>query len=267
MADHPGGGEDRPLRASRPGTVLVRPDRAAVPIANEELFWGDAGIGLSIMGTTLAVAGIYASGTPDQLVEWVPQCYGTPEEPQVGAFCSSEPDAGSDVSAIRTSARYDAGQGRMDPQRPEGMGDQRRDRRRPRRDRQRGSRAGLARARGLRRPARGEGARAGDQGEEARPAGLSHGGCPPGRLPGAGLVPARRQGEAARSASPARVRARDRAARRRCGPSRSPGRRSARRPSESRAPRTSTRWSTRSSGSSSGGRSSRIRRLRSRSPT
>ncbi len=85
------------------------PTGLQLPIANEELFWGDAGIGLSIMGTTLAVAGIYASGTPDQLVEWVPQCYGTPEEPKVAAFCSSEPDAGSDVSAIRTSARYDQG--------------------------------------------------------------------------------------------------------------------------------------------------------------
>jgi acyl-CoA dehydrogenase len=78
-----------------------------MPIVNEELFWGDAGIGLSIFGTTLAVAGIYASGTPDQLVEWVPQCYGTPDDPKVGAFCSSEPEAGSDVSAIRTTAKYD----------------------------------------------------------------------------------------------------------------------------------------------------------------
>ncbi len=83
------------------------PTGLQLPIVNEELFWGDAGIGLSIMGTTLAVAGIYASGTPDQLVEWVPQCYGTAEEPAVAAFCSSEPDAGSDVSAIRTTARYD----------------------------------------------------------------------------------------------------------------------------------------------------------------
>jgi acyl-CoA dehydrogenase len=78
-----------------------------LPIVNEELFWGDAGIGMSIMGTTLAVAGIYAAGTPDQLVEWVPQCYGTPEDPKVGAFCVSEPDAGSDVSSLRTRARYD----------------------------------------------------------------------------------------------------------------------------------------------------------------
>ena len=78
-----------------------------LPIVNEELFWGDAGIGMSIMGTTLAVAGIFSAGTPEQLGEWVPQCYGTVDEPAVGAFCVSEPDAGSDVSALRTRAKYD----------------------------------------------------------------------------------------------------------------------------------------------------------------
>src|SRR6266511_167670 len=83
------------------------PSGLTMPIVNEELFWGDAGIGMSIMGTNLAVAAIYSAGTPEQLVEWVPQCFGTPEDPTVGAFCSSEPDAGSDVSAIRTTARYD----------------------------------------------------------------------------------------------------------------------------------------------------------------
>ncbi|MEK6250453.1 MAG: acyl-CoA dehydrogenase family protein [Actinomycetota bacterium] len=77
------------------------------PIVNEELFWGDAGIGMSIFGTTLAVAGIFASGTHEQLGEWVPQCFGTVDEPKVAAFCSSEPDAGSDVSNIRTNAKYD----------------------------------------------------------------------------------------------------------------------------------------------------------------
>src|SRR5919112_5848406 len=78
-----------------------------LPIVNEELFWGDAGIGMSIMGTTLAVAGIFASGTPEQLGEWVPQRYGTADDPKVGAFCVSEPDAGSDVSSLRTRAAYD----------------------------------------------------------------------------------------------------------------------------------------------------------------
>jgi len=79
----------------------------SLPIVNEEMFWGDGGIGLSIFGTTLAVAGIFSAGTPDQLVEWVPQCFGDVDDPKVAAFCSSEPDAGSDVSAMRTRAVYD----------------------------------------------------------------------------------------------------------------------------------------------------------------
>jgi acyl-CoA dehydrogenase len=83
------------------------PTGITLPLANEELFWGDAGIGMSIMGTTLAVAGIFSAGTPDQLVEWVPQCYGTADDPQVGSFCVSEPNAGSDVSSLRTRAKYD----------------------------------------------------------------------------------------------------------------------------------------------------------------
>ena len=33
--------------------------------------------------------------------------FGTPDDPKLGAFCSSEPDAGSDVGGIRTRARYD----------------------------------------------------------------------------------------------------------------------------------------------------------------
>jgi acyl-CoA dehydrogenase len=78
-----------------------------MPIVNEELFWGDAGIGLSIMGTSLAVAAIFGQGTPEQSAEWIPQCFGTADDIKVAAFCSSEPDAGSDVSAIRTSAKYD----------------------------------------------------------------------------------------------------------------------------------------------------------------
>ncbi|MFE7625753.1 acyl-CoA dehydrogenase family protein [Streptomyces sp. NPDC057509] len=83
------------------------PSGLSLQIANEELFWGDAGIGMALFGTSLAVAGIFASGTPDQLAEWVPQCYGDEEDPKVAAFCVSEPQAGSDVSAMTTKARYD----------------------------------------------------------------------------------------------------------------------------------------------------------------
>ena len=78
-----------------------------IPVAMEELFWGDAGIGLSIVGTVLGVAGIMANGTPEQIGEWVPQCFGTPDKLMMSAFCVSEPDAGSDVSSLRTTAVYD----------------------------------------------------------------------------------------------------------------------------------------------------------------
>ena len=78
-----------------------------LPVALEELFWGDAGIGLAIMGSGLAAAGIAGNGTPEQTMEWVPQCYGTADDVKLGAFCVSEPDAGSDVSSLRTSAKYD----------------------------------------------------------------------------------------------------------------------------------------------------------------
>jgi len=73
----------------------------------EEMFWGDAGIGLSILATGLAAAALASNGTPQQLGEWLPQMFGTPGDPLLAAFCSSEPGAGSDVGAVRTRARYD----------------------------------------------------------------------------------------------------------------------------------------------------------------
>ncbi|GAA1993989.1 acyl-CoA dehydrogenase family protein [Catenulispora subtropica] len=78
-----------------------------IPIAMEEMFWGDAGIGLALSGTGLAAVSVVSNGTPDQVGEWVPQMFGTPDDVKLGAFCSSEPDAGSDVAAMRTRAVYD----------------------------------------------------------------------------------------------------------------------------------------------------------------
>jgi acyl-CoA dehydrogenase len=86
---------------------FMDPTGLQMPIVNEELFWGDAGIGMSIMGTSLAVAAIFGQGTNEQVGEWIPQCFGSVDEPAVAAFCASEPDAGSDVSQIRTTAKYD----------------------------------------------------------------------------------------------------------------------------------------------------------------
>jgi alkylation response protein AidB-like acyl-CoA dehydrogenase len=83
------------------------PTGLGLPMAMEELFWGDAGIALSITGTGLAAVGVLANGTEEQIATWVPQMYGDANDVKVAAFCSSEPDAGSDVASLRTRAVYD----------------------------------------------------------------------------------------------------------------------------------------------------------------
>jgi acyl-CoA dehydrogenase len=88
------------------GQQWLEPSGLGIPIAFEELFWGDAGIGLSIVGTTLAAVSVASNGTPEQAGEWLPQMFGTPGDLKLGAFCASEPNAGSDVGSIRTTATY-----------------------------------------------------------------------------------------------------------------------------------------------------------------
>ncbi|MBH1937924.1 acyl-CoA dehydrogenase family protein [Streptomyces sp. AV19] len=83
------------------------PTGLGIPMAVEELFWGDAGLGLAITGTGLAAVGVLTNGTQEQVGTWIPQMYGDAQDVKVAAFCSSEPDAGSDVSAMRTRAVYD----------------------------------------------------------------------------------------------------------------------------------------------------------------
>ena len=41
-----------------------------IPVAYEELFWGDAGIGLALVGSTLAAVSVVSNGTPEQIGEW-----------------------------------------------------------------------------------------------------------------------------------------------------------------------------------------------------
>jgi alkylation response protein AidB-like acyl-CoA dehydrogenase len=86
--------------------ALVDPTGLTLVLANEELSWGDGGMALAIWGSTLGLAGIAANGTPEQLFEWAPQCFGTPEKVQLASFCVTEADAGSDVSSLRTRAAY-----------------------------------------------------------------------------------------------------------------------------------------------------------------
>jgi len=84
----------------------LEPSGLGTAVAFEELFWGDAGIGLSLTGSGLAAIAVSGNGTPEQIGEWLPQMFGEPGDVRLGAFCSSEPGAGSDVSAIRTRAVY-----------------------------------------------------------------------------------------------------------------------------------------------------------------
>ncbi len=76
-------------------------------ISAEEFHWGCAGIALAISGSGLAAAGIVSSGTPEQIARWVPECFGTGEEIKLGAYAVTEPQAGSDVKSLKTTARRD----------------------------------------------------------------------------------------------------------------------------------------------------------------
>ena len=83
------------------------PDGQFSVIYAEELHWGCAGIALAISGSSLAAAGLASSGTPEQIARWVPECFGTDGEPKLGAYAVTEPQAGSDVKSLRTTARLD----------------------------------------------------------------------------------------------------------------------------------------------------------------
>src|SRR3954469_9763172 len=73
----------------------------------EELHWGCAGIALAISASSLAAAGIASSGTPEQTQRWLPECFGTGDEIKTGAYAVTEPQAGSDVKSLRTTAVRD----------------------------------------------------------------------------------------------------------------------------------------------------------------
>jgi alkylation response protein AidB-like acyl-CoA dehydrogenase len=83
------------------------PTGLTLPILMEEIFWGCAGIGLAIFGTGLPLSALASVGTPEQLFEWAPKMFGTPEDPKVAAFAVTEPQAGSDVRNLRTKAVRD----------------------------------------------------------------------------------------------------------------------------------------------------------------
>ncbi len=88
-------------------TLAADPTGLMFPICLEETCWGCAGISLGIWGSGLPLATLAYSGTQEQLMKWAPIMFGTPDDPKVGALCVTEPNAGSDVSALRTTAKRD----------------------------------------------------------------------------------------------------------------------------------------------------------------
>jgi acyl-CoA dehydrogenase len=73
----------------------------------EELHRGCAGIALAIQAGGLGAAGIASAGTPEQIAEWVPECFGLGDEIKLGAYAVTEAGAGSDVKSLRTTAVLD----------------------------------------------------------------------------------------------------------------------------------------------------------------
>jgi acyl-CoA dehydrogenase len=73
----------------------------------EELHWGCAGIALAISASSLCAAGVAAAGTPEQIARWIPDIVGSRGNRRLGAYAVTEPQAGSDVKSLRTTAKRD----------------------------------------------------------------------------------------------------------------------------------------------------------------
>jgi acyl-CoA dehydrogenase len=70
-------------------------------LIGEELNWGCSGIGTSILANTLGAGPVLIAGSDEQKRQWLPPLL---EQPILCSFGLSEPDAGSDVARIKTTA-------------------------------------------------------------------------------------------------------------------------------------------------------------------
>lgn len=73
-------------------------------IVTEELAWGCAGIATAINATSLCATALQQCGTPDQKAKYL-SMFCDPSQVALGAMALTESEAGSDVSALRTSAK------------------------------------------------------------------------------------------------------------------------------------------------------------------
>ena len=70
-------------------------------LIEEELGWGCSGIGTSLLANGLAMTPVLLGGSDDVKKEYLGMLT---EEPRLASFCLTEPDAGSDVSGMKTTA-------------------------------------------------------------------------------------------------------------------------------------------------------------------
>ena len=70
-------------------------------VLGEELCWGCSGIATAIVANILGALPMLIAGTEEQQREWLPPLL---EEPILCSFALTEPNAGSDVSGIQTTA-------------------------------------------------------------------------------------------------------------------------------------------------------------------
>src|SRR4051812_37073319 len=73
-------------------------------LVGEELYWGCAGIGTSVSANGLGAGPVIIAGSDEQRATWLPPLV---EEPLLCSFGLSEPGAGSDVAALKTTAVRD----------------------------------------------------------------------------------------------------------------------------------------------------------------
>src|SRR5687767_15717724 len=70
-------------------------------LVGEEMNWGCSGIGTSIGANGLGSGPVIIAGTEEQQAQWLPPLL---EEPILCSFGLSEPEAGSDVAKLKTTA-------------------------------------------------------------------------------------------------------------------------------------------------------------------
>src|SRR5437588_405143 len=73
-------------------------------VVTEELTWGWAGIAIAINASSLCATAVQQCGTPEQKAKYMPM-FCDPKQVVLGAMGLTEAEAGSDVSALRTSAK------------------------------------------------------------------------------------------------------------------------------------------------------------------